>query len=54
MMIWLFCFLQGNEAMGRPLLERALKIQERALGPDHPDVVAIREVLESEDEPHAH
>jgi centrosomal protein CEP104 len=31
---------------GRPLLERALAIQEKALGPDHPDVVAIRDVLE--------
>ncbi len=39
---------QGRDDIGRPLLERALAIQERALGPDHPDVVAIRDVLESE------
>ncbi len=42
--------LQGNEALGKPLLERALRIQEKALGPTHPDVIAIREVLETEDE----
>lgn len=42
--------MQGNEALGKPLLERALHIQERALGPNHPDVIAIREVLETEDE----
>ena len=41
--------LQGREAQGRPLLERALRIQEAALGPDHPDVVAIRDVLMTED-----
>jgi len=29
---------QGDYAEARPLLERALGIQERALGPDHPDV----------------
>jgi hypothetical protein len=39
---------QGRDDIGRPLLERALAIQERALGPDHPDVLAIRDVLESE------
>lgn len=39
---------QGEDEVGRPLLERALDIQERALGPDHPDVVAIRDVLNSE------
>lgn len=36
--------------MGRPLLERALVIQEATLGPDHPDVVAIRDVLEGDDD----
>lgn len=41
--------MQGHEAQGRPLLERALVIQEAALGPDHPDVQAIRDVLEGED-----
>lgn len=39
---------QGHDEIGRPLLERALGIQERALGPDHPDVIAIRDVLNSE------
>ena len=38
--------LQGREDIGRPLLERALRIQEAQLGPDHPDVVAIRDCLE--------
>jgi tetratricopeptide (TPR) repeat protein len=41
---------QGNDEMGRPLLERALVIQEAHLGLDHPDVVAIRDVLEGEDD----
>ena len=40
--------LQGNEAEGRPLLQRALAIQTAVLGPDHPDVAAIRDVLEEE------
>ncbi len=40
---------QGREDAGHPLLRRALAIQTRALGADHPDVVAIREVLEQED-----
>lgn len=39
---------QGEDEVGRPLLERALAIQERALGLDHPDVAAIRDVLNSE------
>jgi hypothetical protein len=39
---------QGRDAVGRPLLERALVIQEKALGPDHPDVIAIKDVLNSE------
>jgi centrosomal protein CEP104 len=34
--------------VGRPLLERALVIQEAAMGPEHPDVIAIRDVLNSE------
>lgn len=38
----------GRDAAGRPLLERALKIQEGLCGPDHPDVVAIRDVLEEQ------
>ena len=42
--------LQGNIEAGRPLLERALEIQEKALGPNHPDVVAIRDVLEDRDD----
>ena len=41
--------MQGHEEQGRPLLERALVIQEATLGPDHPDVQAIRDVLEGED-----
>ena len=40
--------LQGRDDLGRPLLERALAIQERHLGPNHPDVVAIRDVLAEE------
>ena len=42
--------VQGHDDVGRPLLERALRIQEAALGPEHPDVLAIRDVLEGEDE----
>ncbi|KAK9862466.1 hypothetical protein WJX84_003280 [Apatococcus fuscideae] len=41
---------QGHDELGRPLLERALAIQEKALGPEHPDVMAIRDVLNSEDD----
>lgn len=41
--------LQGHDEAGRPLLCRALVIQEAALGPDHPDVHAIRDVLEGDD-----
>lgn len=37
---------QGDEAAGRPLLQRALAIQTDRLGPNHEDVIAIREVLE--------
>jgi len=40
---------QGNDHVGRPLLERALEIQRENLGEDHPDVVAIMEVLQSDD-----
>ncbi len=43
------CAVQGNDNDGRPLLQKALYIQEAALGPDHPDVQAIRDVLEGED-----
>lgn len=39
---------QGEDDVGRPLLERALAIQEVHLGPDHPDVLAIRDVLAEE------
>ena len=42
--------MQGRVAEGRPLLERALAIQEKTLGHNHPDVVAIRDVLEGDDE----
>lgn len=38
----------GQDEAGRPLLERALKIQESLMGPHHPDVVAIREVLQEQ------
>ena len=41
---------QGRDDVGRPLLQRALLVQEKVLGYDHPDVVAIRDVLASEDE----
>lgn len=52
-MVFLLCVprcsaVQGHDAVGRPLLERALLIQETALGPNHPDVIAIRDVLNSE------
>lgn len=39
---------QGRDDLGRPLLQRALRIQEAQLGPDHPDVQAIRDVLDEE------
>lgn len=39
---------QGRDDLGRPLLRRALAIQEAQLGPDHPDVLAIRDVLEED------
>jgi centrosomal protein CEP104 len=35
----------GRDEVGRPLLERALEIQRKNLGDDHPDVVAILDVL---------
>lgn len=41
-----FASPQGRDDLGRPLLERALRIQEARLGADHPDVAAIRDVLE--------
>ena len=34
-----------DPAAARPLLERALAIRERVLGPDHPDTVATRSAL---------
>ena len=48
LMLWIHLsgLLQGNVETGRPLLERALLIQEKALGSDHPDVIAIKDVLE--------
>ena len=45
-----FIILQGDVEAGRPLLERALVIQEKALGADHPDVIAIKDVLEDSDD----
>ncbi len=42
--------VQGRDDVGRPLLQRALALQEKLLGPQHPDVVAIRDVLASEDD----
>lgn len=48
------CYLdQGLNAKGKPLLEKALVLQEKALGPDHPDVAAIRDVLVSLEAPAA-
>lgn len=40
--------IQGREYVGRPMLERALVIQEALHGPNHPDAIAIRDVLNSE------
>jgi centrosomal protein CEP104 len=37
-----------RDAVGRPLLERALAIQTELLGADHPDVMAILDVLNGE------
>jgi centrosomal protein CEP104 len=44
----LLLLFQGHDSVGRPLLERAVAIQEAALGPNHPDVLAIKDVLNSE------
>ena len=44
------CAAQGRDDLGRPLLQRALRIQESHLGPDHPDVQAIMDVLLEEEE----
>jgi centrosomal protein CEP104 len=41
--------VQGRDDLGRPLLQRALRIQQAHLGPDHPDVQAIRDVLLEEE-----
>ena len=40
----------GRHNEGRPLLERAMHIQEKTLGAHHPDVEAIRDVLQSLDQ----
>ncbi len=37
---------QGREGDGQTFMRRALAIQTARLGADHPDVVAIREVIE--------
>lgn len=42
--------VQGKIDVGRSLLQRALVIQEGALGPEHPDVVAIKDVLDESDD----
>lgn len=42
--------MQGRDDIGRPLLQRAYDIQNKALGPNHPDVLAIADVLNSEDD----
>lgn len=48
------CYLdQGLNEKGKPLLEKALALQEKALGPDHADVAAIRDVLVSLEAPAA-
>ena len=42
------CFLdQGADERGRPLLKRALVLQEAALGADDEAVLALRDVLAS-------
>jgi tetratricopeptide (TPR) repeat protein len=33
--------VQGKHAEAEPLFQRALAIQEKALGPDHPDVAKV-------------
>ena len=40
---------RGDNKFGRPRLQRALELQTNILGPDHPDVAAIRDVLASLD-----
>jgi hypothetical protein len=37
---------QGREAEGLRLMKKALAIQTPLLGANHPDVIAIREVVE--------
>ncbi len=36
---------QGYRALAQPLYERALSIGQVALGPEHPDTVALRRAL---------
>ena len=43
------CIRDRNNDVGRPLLERALVLQEQTLGSEHADVAAIRDVLQSLD-----
>jgi len=38
---------QGDLAGARPLLERALAIREKALGPEHPATATVRNNLAS-------
>ena len=38
-------YTQGKYDLAEPLYERALAIYEKALGPDHPDTIQIRENL---------
>jgi centrosomal protein CEP104 len=41
-------FEEKRDSVGRPLLERALEIQRVNLGENHPDVIAILDVLNGE------
>ena len=36
---------QDEDALAEPLLERALAVQEKALGPEHPDAAATQHTL---------
>jgi hypothetical protein len=38
---------RGDLTAARPLFERALAIYEKALGPDHPNIAAVRGNLAS-------
>jgi hypothetical protein len=43
----LLCYAQGRPAEAEALLKRALAIDEKVLGPEHPNTKRIRENLQS-------